>query len=56
MNDEQKAAALNAAEDLAEEANGNGNDWGEWCEPRLLVIREALESALPTPERQEPAP
>jgi hypothetical protein len=37
--------ALKAAEELADEAHGNGNDWAEWCAPRLELIREALRAA-----------
>jgi len=31
-----------AAEELAEEAHGNGNDWNTWCLPRLEAIRAAI--------------
>ena len=43
--------AMLAAKELADEANGNGNDWNAWCKPRLEQIRAALASPpkAPTP-------
>jgi hypothetical protein len=37
-----KIDPVQAANDLADEANGNGNDWQAWCKPRLDAILAAL--------------
>jgi hypothetical protein len=38
----EKIDPVQAANDLAEEAHGNGNDWEGWCKPRLEAILAAL--------------
>src|SRR4051812_18189455 len=38
----EKIDPVQAANDLAEEAHGNGNDWEAWCKPRLDAILAAL--------------
>lgn len=43
MNADRIKEALKAAEELADEALGNGNDWELFCKPRLDLIRAALD-------------
>lgn len=44
----QAGAALTAAQELAEEARDNGNDWAEWCKPRLDLIASAISENRPS--------